>query len=226
MTLAPYNLRALKIIPPSALTTPTLVFLEFMKYETDDLRNEKFLDKEVIVDRFQEIAKIKTGHKTLKRTLVRKDFEEFAKQIDQILVIKNEKEAINEIKWDKLTEICDLFRRIEKSDERKVRWALYHIFSKGKQNITLEEIKSLLKPFKISNIEKNIKKILKEEYLSGFNASFDGSKFTINHEKSDKLVDHYLADSLEEESRRHPGELEDEILQLIDEGSYSNKIIS
>ena len=44
--------------------------------------------------------------------------------------------------------------------------------------------------------------------------------------KMTKIVPHYLSDAIEEPSRRSPGELEEEILELIDEGSYSNQEIS
>ncbi len=69
-------------------------------------------------------------------------------------------------------------------------------------------------------------KIIKVETLSGLDAEFDGKYFVIHHEKGDKIVSHYLADAIEEQSRRSPGELEKEILELIDEGSYSNQEIS
>ena len=62
--------------------------------------------------------------------------------------------------------------------------------------------------------------------MSGLDAEFDGKTFVINHEIGDKLVSHYLADAIEEPSRRSPGELEHEVLELIDEGSYSNQEIS
>jgi len=57
-------------------------------------------------------------------------------------------------------------------------------------------------------------------------AEFEGKTFIINHGVGDKLVFHYLADAIAEPSRRSPGDLEQEILKLIDEGSFSNQEIS
>lgn len=37
------------------------------------------------------------------------------------------------------------------------------------------------------------------------------------------IVGHYLLDDLEEKSRRSPGELEEDMLQMLDEGSFSNQ---
>ena len=227
MALNTSNLRALSKFSPSSILGSTLAFLEFLKYETDDLRNEKVIEKKELVERFSNISKqISKKSPQLKKSEIEKDFENFAKELDSILILKNEEEVLSEVQWEKLIEICDLFRRIEKSDERKVRWALYYLFSKGTKKIPLKEIKSLLQEFKIKNIEKIITKILKIEYGSGLDAKFDGKILEINHEPKDRIAAHYLADALEEESRRHPGELEEEILQLLDEGSYSNQEIS
>jgi len=142
------------------------------------------------------------------------------------LFIKNSKDKITEIKWKRIDNFCSLLRLIERSDERKVRWALYYLFISGNLKISKDKLSELLKDFKIKNLEKILTKIIKTETLSGLDAEFDGENFVINHEAGDKIVSHYLADAIEEPSRRSPGELEQEILDLIDEGSYSNQEIS
>ncbi|MDH3618055.1 MAG: hypothetical protein OEM89_04960, partial [Nitrosopumilus sp.] len=161
-----------------------------------------------------------------KKSEISKKFDEFAKTLDRTLFIKNSKEEISDVKWERIDSFCNLLRLIERSDERKIRWALYYIFSSGNLKISKDKILDLLKDFKIKNPEKIITKILKDENLSGLDAEFDGKIFVINHEVGDKLVSHYLADAIEEPSRRSPGELEQEVLDLIDEGSFSNQEIS
>ncbi len=73
-------------------------------------------------------------------------------------------------------------------------------------------------------MDRTIQKIIKIETTSGLTATFDGIKITLDTEQ--KLAEHYIADAIEEKSRRSPGEIEKEILELLDEGSYSNQEIS
>jgi len=183
------------------------------------------VSKDDLLDAISKSVKIKQVVKA-KKLDIAKQFEEFAKNLDRILFIKNTKDEITEIKWKKIDDFCGLLRLIERGDERKVRWALYHIFISGNLKISKDKIAELLKEFKIKNLEKILTKIIKAEILSGLDAEFDGKYFVINHDTGDKIVSHYLADAIEEPSRRSPGELEKEILELIDEGSYSNQEIS
>jgi hypothetical protein len=225
MALSPTNIRAMKILHPSSLLNSTLSFFELMKYETDDLRNEKSLNKDFMVDRFLNLVKKSSKGKKIQysKVQVKKDFEQFANDLDKILLAKNEDENLAGIKWEKIIELCNLFRDIEKNNEKKIRWMIYNFFSKGKKNILLKEVLSELADFQISNLEKLVKKILSEEYKTGLNAAFDGNKISINHDTNDLLVGHYLLDDLEEKSRRSPGDLEEEMLHMLDEGSFSNQ---
>jgi len=152
--------------------------------------------------------------------------EEFCKILDKTLMIKNNDSSLNEIKWERIDEFCNMLRKIERSDDRKVRWALYYLWRSGKTEISTKEIDKLLNDFKIKNLPKIIKKMLKREIASGFVAEFDEKRLKINHQIDDKLVWHYLSDEIGESSRRSPGEIENEILDLIDEGSYSATEIS
>jgi len=222
MGLSSQNLAAFRIFPPSSITGRILEFFEFLKYETKQYRQESIVSKKDLFDAVSKSVKIKKS----KKSTVEKDIEEFFKNLDKILFIKNSKDEISEVKWKQIDVFCNLLRLIERSDERKIRWALYYIFSSGKLNISKEEMSEQLKEFKIKNLDKIIAKILKSETSSGLDAKFDGKIFVINHEKDDKLVSHYLVDAIEEPSRRSPGDLEEEILKLVDEGSYSNQEIS
>ena len=222
MGLSNQNLAAFRLFSPTSILGRTLEFFEFLKYETKQYRNDNIISKEEIFSAISKSIKIKKS----KNSNIQKELEGFFKSLDKILFIKNSKDEISDIKWNQIDSFCNLLRLVERSDERKIRWALYYIFSSGKLKISKEEITKQLKDFKIKNLDKIILKILKSETSSGLDAEFDGKTFTINHEIGDKLVLHYLADAIEESSRRSPGELEDEILKLIDEGSYSNQEIS
>ncbi len=225
MGLSTPNLLALKVFSPSSILDNSLGFFEFLKYETKTFRDEDIISKDDLLDAMSKSIKIKRVGKAKKSDIV-KQFEEFAKKLDRALFIKNTQDEIIAIKWKRIDDFCGLLRLIERSDERKVRWALYHIFISGTLKIPKDKIAELLKEFKIKNLEKILVKIIKAETSSGLDAEFDGKYFVINHDAGGKIVSHYLADAIEEPSRRSPGELEKEILELIDEGSYSNQEIS
>ena len=225
MGLSNSNLMALRVFTPNSVLDKTLEFFEFLRYETKAFRDEEIVSKDDLLDAMSKSIKIKQVAKVKKSDIV-KQFEEFAKNLDRTLFIKNTKDELIEIKWKRIDDFCGLLRLVERSDERKVRWALYHIFISGTLKIPKDKIAELLKEFKIKNLEKILVKIIKAETSSGLDAEFDGKYFVINHDAGDKIVSHYLADAIEEPSRRSPGELEKEILELIDEGSYSNQEIS
>jgi len=142
--------------------------------------------------------------------------------VSQIFYIV-QSDLLEDIKWEKITEICNILRKIETSNEKKIRWALLFLLSKGNQ-IQIDDLKQLVVNFKISNVERLLEKIIKTETNSGLDVKFDGIKLVMDTEQ--KLSEHYIADAIEEKSRRSPGEIEKEILELLDEGSYSNQEIS
>ena len=225
MGLSSPNLSGLRVISPSSLLDNTIGYFEFLRYETKSLRNENSILKSDFLELIPKSTKIKKASK-LKKSEVTKQFEEFSKILDRTLFVKNTKDELIDIKWTRIDDFCKLLRLIERSDERKIRWALYHIFATGKTKISKQNLTELLQNFKIKNLDKILAKIIKTETLSGLDAAYDGKTFVINHDSGDKLVLHYLADAIEEASRRSPGELEQDILDLIDEGSYSNQEIS
>ena len=225
MGLSTSNLSGLRVFPPASVTNRTLEFFEFLRYETKAYRDDDVLLKRDLLNAIPKSTKIKQVSK-IKKSELAKLFEEFTKDLDRTLFIKNSKDKILDIKWKRIDSFCSLLRLIERSDERKVRWALYHLFATGMLKISKEKISGLLKDFQIKNLDKILTKIIKVETLSGLDGQYDGKNLIINHGKDDKIVPHYLSDAIEEPSRRSPGELEEEILELIDEGSYSNQEIS
>ena len=221
MALSSSVLIALKKLEPNLLNSPHFSFFEFMKYDTDDLRNEQILLKKDLIERFKNSERQKNTKpsKTLQR-----DFYDFSKILSELRLAEDGGNTLESIKWEKITDICNILRKIESSDEKKVRWALLHLLAKGNREIKTNEIKSLLKNFKISSIDRALQKIIKTEINSGLTVDFDDEKISI--ESEEKLAEHYVADAIEEKSRRSPGEIEKDVLELLDEGSYSNQEIS
>ena len=221
MALSSSVLIALKKLEPDLLNSPHFSFFEFMKYDTDDLRNERSILKKDLVDRFKNSERQKnTKHS---KTLLT-DFHNFSKILSELRLAEDDGDTLESIKWEKITAICNILRKIESSDEKKVRWALLHLLAKGSKEIKINDVKSLLKNFKISNIDRALQKIIKTEINSGLTVNIDDEKIFI--ESEEKLAEHYVADAIEEKSRRSPGEIEKDVLELLDEGSYSNQEIS
>lgn len=228
MGISKASLSGLKVFEPTSILTNDLDFLETLKFETSDLRKQNSVDKDIILERSLERSKSVKPKKAYpaKKSDQKKLFGDFCKRLDKTLHVKNNESLLDDIKWDRIDEFCNALRRIERSDDRKVRWALYFIWRSGKSTIPLNDISNLLHGFMIKDISKIIKKILKRETFSGFVAEFDEKMLKINHDIDDRLVWHYLADEIEEASRRSPGDVEKEVLELVDEGSYSATEIS
>lgn len=223
MGLSKSSLLGLKIFEPNSILTNDLDFLETLKFQTHGFRKQDYLEKDAFLELFlNRIKSVKPKQKIPAKTqTLRKILDDFCKKLDKTLMIKNDEDIINDLKWERVDEFCNILRRVERSDERKVRWAIYSLWRSGKSKINTKEISDMLKDFKIKDISKNIKNILKDETATGLVAAFDGKSLVIDHEIDDKLVWHYLVDEIEEASRRSPGEIEKEILELIDEGSFS-----
>lgn len=221
MALSTIVLSALKAFEPSSLQTSFLPLFEFLKYDTDDLRNEKIILKDELLNRFKKSEREKTNA-TL--ASLRKTFDAFSEILYKLRLLEDEGDSISGIKWEKISDICNILRKIESSDEKKVRWSLLYALSKGSKKIAVSQIKSLLANFEIPNIDRTLQKIIKIETESGLDVSFDEKTLVLNTEE--KLAEHYIADAIEEKSRRSPGEIEKEVLELLDEGSYSNQEIS
>jgi hypothetical protein len=218
MAVSNFTLSALKIFSPTSLIDGNLEFFEMMRYDTKQFRADPIIEKEDLLEVFKNKNKIS---KELKNR-----FFEFLEKLDSSLFLKDSDNEISEVNWKRIDSFCNLMRYAERSNERKIRWELYQQYVKGNLSISIKDISLNLKLFKIKNIEKIIKKILHDESKSGLSTEFDGKTITINHYLGDKIISHYLIDALEEPSRRSRGELEQSILELVDEGSYSNQEIA
>ncbi len=211
MGVSNYTLSALKVFPPTSLIDGNLEFMEMMRYDTKQFRADSVIEKDDLL----EIIKNK---KSKVPQDIKKQFFEFLKKLDTSLFLKDSEDDVSEVNWKRIDNFCNLMRYSERSNERKIRWELYHQYVRGNQTISIKDVESNLKSFKIKNIEKLVQKILRDESKSGLNTNFDGKKITINHYVGDKIVSHYFVDALEEPSRRSRGELEESIIELIDEG--------
>ena len=220
MALSSSTMDALKLLEPDILNLPVFSFFEFFKYDVDDLRNEKLLLKKDLIERYKKSVRQKTN---VRSNTLNSDFHAFTKILDTLCLVSDSEDILEDIKWEKITEICNILRKIETSNEKKIRWALLFLLSKGNL-IQIDDVKQLVRNFKISNVERLLEKIIKAEINSGLDVKFDGEKLVLDTEQ--KLTEHYIADAIEEKSRRSPGEIEKEILELLDEGSYSNQEIS
>ena len=228
MGISKASLLGLKIFEPNSIHENDLDLLETLKFEMGDFRKEDSITKDTLKQKFLERVKVVKPKKEIakKDAQIIKLIDEFCQKLGKTLLVKNDETTIFEIKWDKIDEFCNTLRRIERSDERKIRWALYYLWRSGKTSISIKDIMNLVTEFKEKDIPKIIEKILKDEISSGLVAEFDGNILKINHDIDDRLVWHYLTDEIEEASRRSPGEIEKEILELIDEGSFSATEIS
>jgi len=220
MALSSSILESLKTLEPNVLNSPIFSFFEFFKYDTDDLRNEKILLKKDLIERYKKSVRQKANIRT---NTLKSDFYAFTKILDKLRLVDDADDVLEDVKWEKITEICNILRKIETSNEKKIRWALLFQLAKGNE-ILVDNIKLLVANFKIPNIERLLEKIIKTETNSGLDVKFDGKKLVLDTEQ--KITEHYIADAIEEKSRRSPGEIEKEILELLDEGSYSNQEIS
>ena len=163
MGLSNSNLLALKIFPPSSIADNTLGFFEFLKYETKPFRDDNVVSKDDLLDAISKSIKIRQPPKS-KKSNITKQFEEFTKALDRTLFIKNSKDEILEIKWKQIDSFCSLLRLVERSDERKIRWALYNEFSSGALKIPKKRIFELLKDFKINILIKSFQKFSKQKH--------------------------------------------------------------
>ena len=116
MALSSSVLIALKKLEPNLLNSPHFSFFEFMKYDTDDLRNERILLKKDLIERFKNSERQKNTKpsKTLQR-----DFYDFSKILSELRLAEDGGDTLESIKWEKITDICNILRKIESSDEKK-----------------------------------------------------------------------------------------------------------
>jgi hypothetical protein len=220
MALNATILSALRILKPDSLKNMNLVFFEFLKYDNDDLRSENIILKKDLAQRFFDS---KRNNKKIPITKIKKEFDSFCKLLTKLNLIEDGDDFVESIKWEKISEICSILRKIESSDEKKLRWAVLHLISDNAK-ITIDDIHSLLDDFDSNKISRVVQKILKIESKSGLDATFEDGELKFNTDEN--MAMHYFGDAIEEKSRRSPGEIEQEILELLDEGSYSNQEIS
>ncbi len=226
MGLSYSHVLALKSFAPTILLEPDILFFQFIIDAKKKLVNNPILEKDDLFQQFFTYCTKDLGLKNLRnsRPQLEKTFEQLLKTLHSIPMLNNQPDFITEIKWDKISDFSKLLKHISGADERKIRWTIFYLLSKKGKHIELVDIQKQLKIFHIPNQEKTIRKIFRRK-LNGISASFDGSTIIIES-KDDKILAQYLIDDLEYTSRRSPMEIDWEILELLDQGSYSNKELS
>ena len=126
MGISKASLSGLKVFEPRSILTNDLDFLETLKFETSDLRKQDSVDKDIILERSLERSKSVKPKKAYpaKKSDQKKLFDDFCKKLGKTLHIKNNSTSLDEIKWNRIDEFCNALRRIERSDDKKVRWGI------------------------------------------------------------------------------------------------------
>jgi len=229
MGLTPKVDLALKVLPPTIILEPYFDVLMFLNI-SDKLQNDPIIDKKKLQEDFFKFLKDYFTNKELLRRKkeLQQAFNDVTKRCNSIFW--NESEiAITNVDWENYSKFYNIINHIKKAEKRTIQWAIYYLFNKENKKISVVKLKELIKEFKIKNVETIIKKLIKDLKSEGLKISLVKSQIIIDHNKEDKKdsknIKQILADSLEYYSRRPRGSLEAEILNMLDEGSYSNQEI-
>ena len=228
MGLSENNAIALRVFPPSILKTPYLDFFKFLAWSKDEIP-DFIIEEKTLIEKFYKFClefddeenKFKN-----KKPLLASTAKEIIPKLSNIGFLVYHQNTINNINWQKLGDFYHLLKHIEKSDERKVKWALYFYFENKptkKPQKPLQDLENLVKESNVKNPRKVISKILKIETK---NASAHIEILMDLDLPLPKSHRRSLIDDLDFTSRRSPKELDAEILDLLDEGSYSNQELS
>lgn len=227
MSLSDDNALALRVFPPSTLLEPYLDFLQFLAWSEDDI-TESLIEEKTLIDNFYkfslDLADDKTSFKN-KKSLFSSTAKEIIKKLYNIGFLGYSNGYVSDIDWNKIEDFYHLLKHVEKSEERKVKWALYY----GSENKNLkssenklQRIETLLEGLNVSNYKKIVGKIMKSK-MSSIKADLE---LLSDLKPMNKNIFRKYIDDLEWTSRRSPRELDSEILELLDEGSYSNQELS
>jgi len=228
MGLSDENALALRVFTPSTLLEPSLGFLQFLAWSEDDMVESLIEEKTLIGNFYKFSLDMADDKKDLKnkKSILSSTAKEIIKKLYTVGFLGYHKNYVQEINWKKIGNFYNLLKHIEKSDERKMKWAIYHYLENKQSKKTknpMNDIQELVKELKISNLKKLSSKILK---------THTGKAIATLQMMMDpdiplpKSVRRNLIDDLEFTSRRSPGELDDDILELLDQGSYSNQELS
>lgn len=232
MGLTTVQEHALKILPPSVLSEPNFDLFEFLHSHKVDFKDTQVIKMQEIVDSFTEHVIEHSEKKQFKnkKKQLEQVFDDLGKKLNTILWNYDPKNEIVQINWELLSDFYDLLKHIKRADERKIQWAIYHLFSQGQRKIPIESVKNIISDVKITNFEKLLNKVITEAKKDGMKIDLLDSQIVITNKldnKEDaKTVKLCLADKLEFYSRSPRRSLESDMLDLLDQGSYSNQEIS
>lgn len=227
MGLSENSVIALRVFPPSILQRPYLDFFQFLAWSEDDLP-DFLIEEKTLIDKFYKFCLEFDEENQFKnkKPLITSTAKEIIAKLANIGFLGYLNNTIQDINWQRLEEFYHLLKHIEKSDERKVKWALYHYLEnkRGKKpENPLGDLENLINTLNVKNFRKILSKILKSK-------KSDTSAYLKTLMDPDiplrKSAHRYLIDDLDFPSRRSPKELDAEILDLLDEGSFSNQELS
>lgn len=225
MTISDVNARALRIFPPSILTEPYLDFFDFLSRHDEDYENESLIEEKVLIRDFYKHCiehEPKKPHLKNQKPFLKKSAIELLKKLHDAGFLLYGNDFVQGIKWDSVRDFNYLLNHIARSNERKVKWALYYFVSnrKGKTKFDFKDLEELVKDLNISNLKKIVSKITKTQQKA------ISAHMEVLMDPDIPLKKSHLrtfVDDIEWTSRRSPGELDEKILELLDQGSYSNK---
>lgn len=231
--------RALKRLEPTILTGHEMFFFSFLSQKRSSykktVKSEKlFLDFIDFLSTYEDANSMLRAHKLMKKGMlnIKSTFEKNLKKLDGIFWYIDVNHRIEFLLDDKeATSFYRLLKHIQKSDQRIVRWIIAYLFYKGKKKIEISDFKKYSKLVK-TDLEKHIKKIWGNKWalVSGILSlkSKHGSiiDLKIDHQQDDKRIERFLLDELEFISKRPAGDIETDILELLDNQAMSLKQLS
>lgn len=218
---------ALRVLPPTILLESYYGFITTLVDLGEELEEEPIIRREKLLQ--SHIDFLKDTNAKITKAKLNQIADEIIKKLHNLMWTNTGTEIV-EIDWEHVKDFYRLLKFIKKSDERKIMWAIYHLFFQNGKKILLSKLNELLVPLDVSNIDKHLKKIVEDSRSDGMDVLLDDKSIQINHDKTKKedikIVKQNLADQLEYYTRRSRRSLEQEILDLLDNGSYSNQEIS
>ena len=163
-----------------------------------------------------------------KKTELKKICKQMSQISDGIFWNYNQSSLTN-IDWDGIREFAHFMKHCKRSDEHKVRWAIFHKFNSLPDNriiavLTVQDLETMLEGFEI-NIDRMIRKILKKKWVN-VKIVYDGKQIIIDHKNDDPLIQKYIVDPLDYQTRSGVESNDDRILELLDEGAYTQTEVS
>jgi len=227
MALSAHEISGLRLLEPKMLNEPYILFFDIFAVD-ESLKDEHFIEKSKFDNAFYNIAKLSSPKKEWKSRKIElvKISSEMIHYAQKANFLVYDHPHIASIQKEELIEFGGLLKFIKKSHDKLIRWAIFYIINKSDNSFSNLDVKEILKDFKINKLNDKIYKVLEESGRLGLDYDYiDDDNVQIKTDKKSKLLINTLLEPLHFLSRRSPDQLYHEILDLLDEGSYSNQEI-